>query len=62
MVGSGQVLLAFILERKRAVGIVKNAQQKKFVKENLARAVTALGLAPDHRPPKPAELAAWGAR
>ena len=57
--GSGQALLAFVLERKRAVGIVKNARHKEFVKRNLAQAVKTLGLAPDRRPPKPAELVAW---
>ena len=62
MVGSGQSLLAFVLERKRAVGIVKNAQQKKLVKETLAQAVKTLGLAPDRRPPKPQELVAWESR
>ena len=61
-VGSGQALLAFVLERKRAVGIVRNAAEKKFVKENLVQAVKTLGLAPDRRPPKPAELVAWEAR
>ena len=62
MVGSGQALLAFVLERKRAVGVVKNATQKKFVKANLAQTVKTLGLAPDRRPPKPAELVAWESR
>ena len=57
--GSGQALLAFVLERKRAVGIVKNAKHKEFVKKNLAQAVKTLGLAPDKRPVKPAELVAW---
>ena len=57
--GSGQSLLAFIIERKRAVGIVKNAHQEKSVKDNLVQAVKTLGLAPDRRPPKPHELVAW---
>eukprot|EP00974_Lingulodinium_polyedra_P106956 10354162-Lingulodinium_polyedra.AAC.1 len=57
--GSGRGLLAFVLERKRAVGIMKNAKHKEFVKQNLAQAVKTLGLAPDRRPAKPAELAAW---
>ena len=57
--GSGQALLAFVLERKRAVGVVKNAKHKEFVKKNLAQAVKTLGLAPDRRPAKPAELVAW---
>ena len=57
--GSSQALLAFVLERKRAVGIVKNAKHKEFVKQNLAQAVKTLGLAPDRRPSKPAELVAW---
>ena len=61
-VGSGQTLLAFVLERKRAVAVVRNAAEKKFVKATLARAVKSLGLAPDRRPPKPAELVAWEAR
>ena len=62
MAGSGQALLAFIYGRKRAVGICKNAAQKKFVTENLVRAVKTLGLAPDRRPPKPAEVVAWEQR
>ena len=61
-VGSGQSLLAFVLERKRAVAVVRNAHEKKFVKANLVRAVKSLGLAPDRRPPKPAELVAWESR
>ena len=60
-VGSGQSLLAFVLERKRAVAIVRNGHEKKFVKANLVRAVKTLGLAPDRRPAKPAELVAWEA-
>ena len=58
-VGSGQSLLAFVLERKRAVAVVRNAHEKNFVKANLVRAVKTLGLAPDRRPAKPAELVAW---
>ena len=61
-VGSGQALLAYVLERKRAVALVRNAQEKKFVKATLVRAVKTLGLAPDRRPPKPAELVAWETR
>ena len=61
-VGSGQALLAFILERKRAVAVVRNNEMKDFVKQNLAQAVKSLGLAPDRRPPKPAELVAWEQR
>ena len=61
-VGSGQSLLAFVLERKRAVAVVRNAHEKKFVKANLVRAVKTLGLAPDRRPAKPAELVAWETR
>ena len=57
--GSGQALLAFIIERKRAVAIVKNAKHKAFVTKNLVQAVKSLGLAPDRRPPKPADLVAW---
>lgn len=60
--GSGQSLLAFVLERKHAVAVVKNAQHKKFIKENLAQAVKSLGLAPDRRPAKPAHVAAWESR
>ena len=60
--GSGQSLLAFILERKRAVAVVSNAQQRTFLKQNVAQAVKTLGLAPDRRPPKPAELVAWESR
>ena len=59
MPGSGQSLLAFILERKRAVGICRNAAHKTFVHENLANAVKALALAPDKRPAAPAELTRW---
>ena len=61
-VGSGQSLLAFVLERKRAVAVVRNGHEKKFVKANLVRAVKTLGLAPDRRPAKPAELVAWETR
>ena len=61
-VGSGQALLASVWERKRVVGIVRNVAEKKFVKQNLIQAVKALGLAPDRRPPKPAELVAWETR
>ena len=61
-VGSGQALLAYVLERKRAVAIVRNLAEKRFVKANLARSVKSFGLAPDRRPPKPAELVAWETR
>ena len=57
--GSGQSLLAFVLERKRAVGIVKNKAHKDFVMKNLVAAVRSFGLAPDKRPPKPVDLIAW---
>ena len=57
--GSGQALLAFVLERKHAVGIVKNETHKDFVYKNLAAAVKSLGLAPDRRPTKPIELTTW---
>ena len=57
--GSGQALLAFVLERKHAVGIVKNNAHKDFVPKNLAAAVKSLGLAPDRRPTKPIELTTW---
>ena len=56
--GSGQSLLAFVLERKRAVGIVKNKAHTDFVMKNLVAAVRSLGLAPDKRPPKPVDLVA----
>ena len=59
MPASGQSTLAFLLERKRAVAVCKNADHKTFVHENLAKAVKALGLAPDKRPTKPAELVRW---
>ena len=58
-VGGGQALLAFILERKRAVGIVKNPRHKDVVTKNLVQAVKTLGLAPDRRPAKPADIVAW---
>ena len=61
-VGSGQGVLAYVLERKRAVALVRNAAEKRFVMANLARSVKTLGLAPDRRPTKPAELVAWEAR
>ena len=61
-VGSGQGLLAYVLERKRAVALVRSAAEKRFVKANLARSVKTLGLAPDRRPTKPTELVAWEAR
>ena len=57
--GSGQALLAFVLERKHAVGIMKNKAHKDFVYKNLAAAVKSLGLAPDRRPTKPIELTTW---
>jgi len=59
--GGGQSLLAFVLERKRAVGIVKNKAHKDYVQANLVEAVKALGLAPDRRPVKPSELTTWEA-
>ena len=59
--GSGQALLAFVLERKRAVGVVKDAKHKELMKKNLVQAVKTLGMAPDRRPGKPAELVAWEA-
>ena len=60
--GSGQALLAFVLERKRAVGIVKNKAHRDFVYKQLADAVKANGLAPDKRTPKPQDLIAWEQR
>ena len=59
MPGGGLALLAFVLERKRAVGVMKKKAHKDFVMNNLKGAVKALGLAPDQRPPKPAALTAW---
>ena len=56
--GSGQALLAFVWERKRAVGVLKHAKAR-VCDETLAQAVQTLGLAPDRRPAKPAELVAW---
>ena len=61
--GSGCSLLAFILENKRAVGIVKNKAHREVVKDQLLAAVKTLNLAADTRPPKPGELTMWeGAR
>jgi hypothetical protein len=60
-VGSGQCLLAYVLERKRAVGIMKNKAHKDFVHANLVVAVKSLGLAPDRRPAKPSDIATWEA-
>ena len=57
--GSGQSLLAFVLERKHAVGIVQNNAHKDFVYKNLAAAVKSLGLAPDRSPTQPNELTTW---
>ena len=53
MPASGQSTLAYLLERKRAAAVCKNADHKTLVHENLAKAVKALGLAPDERPTKP---------
>ena len=57
--GSGLGLLAFVIERKRAVGLMKNKAHKDFAMSTLKNAVKTLGLAPDTRPPKPAALTAW---
>ena len=59
MPGSGQSLLAFIMENKRAVGIAKNQAHKKFLLKNLTEAVKSLGLAHHNPPPRPPELAVW---
>ena len=59
MPGSGQSLLAFILENKKAVAIAKNPAHKKFLMKNLTDAVKNLGLAQHNPPPKPTELAVW---
>ena len=58
-VGGGQGLLACMLERKRAVGIVEHPRHRAFVNNNLKQAVKTLRLAPGRRPDKPAELVAW---
>ena len=49
--GSGKSLLAFILESRRAVGIMNNNAHEEFVRQNLMEAVEANNLAPDTRPP-----------
>ncbi len=54
--GAGLALLAFILENKRAVGIMKNKAHRDFVKGLLIESVKTMNLAPDTRPPKPTEL------
>ena len=59
--GSRQAFLAFVLERKRAVGIVKNKAHNDLVRNNLMQTVKALGLAPDRRPAKPSDVATWEA-
>ena len=59
MPGSGQSLLAFIMENKRAVGIAKNTAHKKFIMKTLTDAVKTMGLAQHNPPPKPHELQAW---
>ena len=60
--GSGKSLLAFILENRRAVAIVKNKAHKEFIMNNLAEEVEMQGLAPDTQPAKPDELTAWETR
>ena len=60
--GSGKSLLAFILENRRAVAIVKNKAHRDFIMNNLSEAVKTQGLAPDARPAKPEELTAWETR
>ena len=60
--GSGQALLAFVLERKRAVGIVKNKAHRDLACKQLADAVKANGLAPDKKTPKPRDLIEWEQR
>ena len=60
--GSGKSLLAFILENRRAVAIVKNKAHRDFIMNNLSEAVKTQGLAPDTRPAKPEELTAWETR
>jgi hypothetical protein len=51
-------LLAFILENRRAVAIVKNKAHRDFIMKYLLDAVKTQGLAPDARPAKPEELTA----
>ena len=60
--GSGKSLLAFILENKRAVAIVKNKAHTDFIMVNLSHEVKTQGLAPDARPTNPEQLAYWEAR
>ena len=60
--GSGKALLAFILENRRAVAIVKNKAHKEFLMQTLTDAVKTFNLAPDTRPAKPEEIVAWEAR
>ena len=57
--GSGQALLAFVLERKLAVRVFQHAKHKEHVNNNVAQAIKTLGLAPDRRQAKPPKLVAW---
>ena len=50
--GSGQAWLAFVLERKRAVGVLTKSKRNGYVKK-WAQAAKTLGLARDSRPAKP---------
>ncbi len=54
--GSGLALLAFILENRRAVGIMRNKAYRDFVKGLLIESVKTMNLTPDTHPPKPTEL------
>lgn len=57
--GSGQSLLAFIMENKRAVGFAKNQVHRSLIMKMLTDAVRTLGLAQHTPPPKPKELTVW---
>ena len=57
--GSGKSLMAFIMESRRAVAVVKNKAQRDFIMRCLIDAVKTNNLAADKRPPKPQELTAW---
>ena len=57
--GTGKSLLAFIMENKRAVGIVKNKAHKDLVMQCLSDVVKNQNMAPDARPAKPEALTVW---
>ena len=56
---SGKALMAVILENRRAVGIVKNKDQRDFIMQQLTEGVKTLNLAANRRPAKPQELTDW---